>query len=312
MSTKSGAQKPASAIDKVQLLKAVYAKYTEYASTLNQKPLSPHSVRAYKTRLQHFLGFLGEHLGEYSDALTNQDTRDYLARDYTQYLKRALKSSPQTVNSYLTAIDSFYSFLGLGKAKVAREDLPKLAPQALTAKEQKDFLRAVERSPQVRDRAIAILLINTGLRISECAALNLDDVLFTERKGVVKVRDGKGGAYREIPLNTQCREALQKWLEVRNKRIEVPDAFFISRRDTRISVDSIDHLIRKLAQQARLEGVSAHSLRHTCLTNLVRNGNDMVLVAQIGGHKKLETTMRYSLPTIFDQETAMEKIQIDY
>jgi hypothetical protein len=44
----------------------------------------------------------------------------------------------------------------------------------------------------------------------------------------------------------------------------------------------------------------------------VRNGNDMVLVAQIGGHKKLETTMRYSLPTACDQEAAMEKIQIDY
>jgi integrase/recombinase XerC len=204
--------------------------------------------------------------------------------------------------------------LGLSKAKTKREELPHLAPQALTQKEQKDFVRAIERCPSARDRAIAILLLNTGMRISECAALAVDDVLVSERKGLLKIRDGKGGAYREIPLNSHCREAIQNWLTERSRLYSnnLDPAFFISNRGCRLSVDSIDHAIRKLAKEAKLEQVSAHTLRHTCLTNLVRQGNDMVLVAQIGGHKKLETTMKYSLPTVFDQEMAMEKIQVDY
>jgi site-specific recombinase XerD len=58
--------------------------------------------------------------------------------------------------------------------------------------------------------------------------------------------------------------------------------------------------------------LSAHVLRHTCLTNLVRRGNDLVLVAEIAGHKRLETTRRYSLPSVEDREKAMEGLQIEY
>lgn len=302
------------AISNPKALLKLLQKFEEYQKALQKQPLSPHTRRAYETRLQHFLGFLGSRLDEYPDALTNTHTRDYVARDYKQYLKLSIKSSPQTVNAYLTAIDSFFTFLGLGKAKASREDLPRLAPQALTPKEQRDFLRAVERCRRPRDRAIATLLFCTGIRIGECGDLNQDDVLFTSRKGLLKVRNGKGGSYREVPLNGPCRNALQEWVdERRTKYAHVDeDAFFLSNRGTRLSVDSIDHLIRGLAQSANLESVSAHTLRHTCLTNLIREGTDVVLVAQVGGHRKLETTMRYSLPTQADLETAMGKIGVEY
>ena len=199
----------------IRRLKEILSVYQRYVQQLERQPLSPHTVRAYKVRLQHFLGYLGERLCEYEDALTDIHTRDYLARDYKLHLKQALKAGPQTVNGYLTAIDSFYRFVGLGKVKANREELPKLAPQALTAKEQKDFLRAIERCASARDSALAMLLLYTGIRISECAALNIDDILLTERKGLVKIRSGKGGGYREIPLNSLCRAHLDKWLAER-------------------------------------------------------------------------------------------------
>ena len=53
-------------------------------------------------------------------------------------------------------------------------------------------------------------------------------------------------------------------------------------------------------------------LPHTCLTNLVRHGNDLMLVAEIAGHKRLETTRRYSLPTAEDRESAMEGLSVEY
>ena len=84
---------------------------------------------ASKTRINHSLGFLGEHLDEYENPLSDPNTRDYVARDYKQYLKQHLDSRPRTVNSYLTAIESLYTYLGLGKAKVKQEELPKLAPR---------------------------------------------------------------------------------------------------------------------------------------------------------------------------------------
>jgi integrase/recombinase XerC len=298
------------AISNPKALLRLLKTFEDYQKALKKLPLSPHTRRAYETRLQHFLGFLGSRLDEYPDALIDPHARDYAARDYKQYLKVKIKSSPQTVNAYLTAIDSFFVFLGLGKAKSVREALPQLAPQALTPKEQKDYFRAIERSKRPRDRALATLLLNTAIRIRECSDLNLDDVLISDRKGLLKIRDGKGGNYREIPLNPHCRLVLQEWLNERRQKFPGSDeqAFFVSNRGTRMSVDSIDHAVRTLAKSAKLQNVSAHVLRHTCLTNLVRNGNDLVIVAEIGGHKRLETTRRYTLPTLSDKERAMMEL----
>ena len=75
----------------------------------------------------------------------------------------------------------------------------------------------------------------------------------------------------------------------------------------------MDLVIRKFGQEAAIEKpVSSHVLRHTCMTNLVRNGTDLVLVAEIAGHKRLETTRRYSLPSEADRQEAMENIRVEY
>jgi site-specific recombinase XerD len=196
---------------------------------------------------------------------------------------------------------------------VQREDLPQQAPRALTEEEQKRFLRAVERSPSRRDQAIASLLFYTGLRVGECAALDQSDVLVSARKGTVVVRQGKRDTYREVPLNAAARKALDTWSAERKDRYSNSDdpAFFLNRQGQRLSQRAIDLLLRKLGQEADVT-LSAHILRHTCLTNLVRNGTDLVLVAEIAGHRRLETTRRYSLPTEQDRVEAMDGIQVDY
>jgi site-specific recombinase XerD len=99
----------------------------------------------------------------------------------------------------------------------------------------------------------------------------------------------------------------------RNKRFShISDpAFFLNTSGKRLSARSIDLIIRRIGADAHLE-LSAHVLRHTCLTNLVRSGNDLVLVAEIAGHKRLETTRRYSLPSLEDRASAMEGLRVEY
>jgi len=65
-----------------------------------------------------------------------------------------------------------------------------------------------------------------------------------------------------------------------------------------------------VASRAGLE-ISAHTLRHTCVTNLVRGGNDIVLVAELAGHRRLETTRRYSLPSAADRQAAMGALELE-
>ena len=76
-----------------------------------------------------------------------------------------------------------------------------------------------------------------------------------------------------------------------------------------MSTSGLDLIVRKIGECCGI-ALSAHILRHTLLTNLVRNGNDLVLVAEIGGHNKLETTKRYSLPSELDKERALNNLAV--
>lgn len=96
-------------------------------------------------------------------------------------------------------------------------------------------------------------------------------------------RAGKGDAQREVPLNSACRKALDDWSEARAAS-EV-GALWLSRQSTRMSSRAIDLVIRRLAKDAGLV-LSAHTLRHTAVTNLIRSGADVVLVAEIAGHRR--------------------------
>jgi site-specific recombinase XerD len=286
---------------------------TAYNAWLDRQPLATKTRTAYRLQVRQYGAYLAQRAPAVDDPLRTPFVRDYVIRDYKTYLKTERQAKPTSVNLALAAIDHFHQFIGNDRPQVQRESLPALAPRALKPEEQKAFLRAVERTPNARDRAIAHLLFYTAIRLGECVALNLDDVRISPRKGVVIIRSGKGDAYREVPLNAEVRDILRLWLKERTKRFSQTSepAVFLNQKGKRLSARAIDLAIRRIGVGAHLK-LSAHVLRHTCLTNLVRRGNDLVLVAEIAGHKRLETTRRYSLPSLEDRQNAMEQLRVDY
>jgi len=147
------------------------------------------------------------------DPFSHGHARDYTIRDYRTHLITDRRAKPASVNVALAALDHFYRWIGLGPARVRREDLPQAAPRALTVDQTRRLLRAAERGAQpgtpagVRDRAIVTVLLFTALRIAELAALNRDDVAISARKGLVTVRHGNGDRYRQVPLNAEARDS---------------------------------------------------------------------------------------------------------
>lgn len=286
-----------------------------YRAHLDRLAVSEHTRSAYATQVGKFLAYVDtERLGS-AEIFTDVHARDYAVRDFKTHLKTAFQAKPATVNLALAAIDNFYGWVGLGAPNVTRETLPAMAPKAMTVEEQKTFMRAVERCTSVRNRAVAHLLIATALRVSEATALDVTDVPISARKGTVIVRDGKGGRYREVPVNADARGALTTWLKERAERFpQMRDAgaLFISRGGERLSRRALDMIVRDLGTAGDLQ-LSCHALRHTCLTRLVRDAKqDIVLVAEIAGHRTLEVTRRYSLPTHADRAKAMEMVGVDY
>ena len=93
-------------------------------------------------------------------------------------------------------------------------------------------------------------------------------------------------------------------------RAAEPAAVWLSRAGTRMGSRAVDLVVRRLAREAGLD-LSAHVLRHTCVTNLIRSGADVVLVAEIAGHRRLDTTRRYSLPSQADKDAALEAVVVE-
>jgi integrase/recombinase XerC len=290
-----------------------------YEAWLACQPLADRSRDAYLAQVRSFVTWLAgsEHGGQ---ALTTLNVRDWAVRDYKRYGKTTKHWAPASVNQALAAIDNFYRSLGVGRPEVAREDLAQVAPRALVGVEQRRFLRAVQGCPSARDRAIATVFFYAGLRLSELAALDVGDLSISARRGGLRVRSGKGDAYREVPLNSACRTVLDEWAQARAGQLAALaeldggqreiTALWLSRSGRRISARAVDLVIRRLAKDANLE-LSSHTLRHTAVTNLIRSGADVVMVAEIAGHRRLDTTRRYSLPSEADKDAALEAVLVD-
>ena len=255
---------------------AVTAKYKAW---LRRQPLADRSRDAYLAQVTNLVTWLAssEHGGA---ALEEANVRDWAVRDYKRHVKRARRWAPASVNQALAAIDNFYRSLGAGKPEVTREELPQVAPRSLVEADQRRLLRAVQACPSPRDRAIATVFFYGGLRLAELAALDVGDLSVSARRGRVTVRSGKSDAYREVPLNSVCRAAIDEWAKARSDQLAGlgdagdaragTDAVWLSRAGDRMSARALDFVVRSLASDAKLE-LSAHTLRHTALTNLVRS-----------------------------------------
>ncbi len=276
----------------------------EYEKRLQEKDFSAHTKRAYVSRNKKFLSYLYEQEGIANVEAEPGKAWSEVINNYREFLKNDHQASLNSINNSLTAIEDLFQFMGCEPGKIEREAWPKSTPKCLTQSEQEQFVNAIYRSKSSKDKAIVLLLLFTGIKIGECASLDVDDVYITAHTGRITVKDG-----RIIPLNTVARRALVQWLIDRHKKFgDASDrALFLNPQGKRISTVGIDLIVRKIGHKAHLN-LSAQVLRDTCLSNLVKNGNDLLLVAQIGGHRTIETTRRYTSTRDFDAQQAMEAL----
>ncbi len=259
-----------------------------YAAGLARTALAEQTLRTYLSRVRQYLAWLAGDDGarrSHGDPLTQPAARDWAVRDYRRYLLRGAdpKRSVRYANNALAALDDFHVRRGLGKAGIARDDLPKTAPRALGDNAQIRWVRAVQAWPRVRDRALALLPLYAGLRVGDAVALDIDDIRLSARTGELVVY-GKGGKVRTVPVAVPLRKPLQDWLDER----------------------------RTWPGSAGLdEPATAHVGRHTFINELIRGGEDLVLVAELAGHARLETLRLYSQPTEADKQNALRHLPVD-
>ncbi|MGI9953330.1 tyrosine-type recombinase/integrase [Moorellaceae bacterium AZ2] len=169
------------------------------------------------------------------------------------------------------------------------------APEALERSEVNRLLREVEREGDPRDAALIRLMLSCGLRVSEAVSLRLEDVDIGERRGVITVRSGKGGKYREVPVPPAARRALREWLAFREKKYPKSPWLFPGASDEKhLTPGAAWRVVKKYAWKAKIPDLHPHTLRHTCATNMLRSGANLIEVASVLG--TLGWTARRSTP----------------
>lgn len=218
----------------------------------------------------------------------------------------------------LSAIKSLYKYLVVKEKKfennpAAEIESPKKKkqlPKHLSIDECVDLLSAVksdaESKTRERDYCILTLFLNCGMRLSELVGINVPDI--DREYQSIRVL-GKGAKERIIYLNEACRQALSDYIAVRPATTDHGNPLFISRLNKRISVKTVQWLVKKYLGAAGLEhkNYSTHKLRHTAATLMYQSGQvDVRVLKDILGHEQLNTTQIYTHVSNENMEKAMQ------
>lgn len=291
-------------------IKEAVLRFLEYCEL--DKNLSKKTVRMYGYYLEFFNSWLiaTSQLDDFDvekiDENVIRNFRLYLSNQYKNPHKGDLKR--QTQNYFLVALRSFFRYLIKQKLKVLPPEMIELGKQNdrtikfLLPEELDKLFSSVDTSeePGVRDRAILEILFSTGLRVSELAALNRDQVnLDAGEFGVI----GKGGKARVVFLSKRAIEWLERYVAVRKDpyralfiRYSGPKAEEgLTDEKSRLSVRSIERMIEKYRKRAGiLFRIGPHILRHSYATDLLTHGADLRSVQEMLGHKNISTTQIYT------------------
>ena len=269
-------------------------------------------------------GFIGKSVQD----ITLKDLDNYIDSSVIEYFLRYLsyysfhgkpcrngeKAKARKLSSIRSMFKYFYNKDKLKENVASKVSMPKLHEKAiirLNNDEVDEVLDTVESEDKfgsefrdkynlnARDRDIAImtLLLGTGIRVSECVGINVDDL---DMKNMAFKVTRKGGNVAVLYFSEEVRDAIENYLKWRYERLknaglaEETEALFISLQNKRITVRAVENLVKKYTGLVNpLKSVSPHKLRSTFGTTLYRETKDIYMVAEVLGHRDVNTTKKH-------------------
>jgi integrase/recombinase XerC len=263
-----------------------------------EKNFSIHTVREYEADINQFLHFL-EQEGVY--CLTDVEylhARLYVTRLYEENMART------SISRKISSIRSFFRYLN---REVDLDDAPfrslyhpkkeERLPSFFYEEELQQLFAASsgEDEKSIRNMAILELLYATGIRVSECVSIELNQIDFTY--SILRVM-GKGRKERIVPFGQYAHDALKRYInEVRPKLVKNKEhqRLFVNMRGGELTARGVRHILSEMMENASLHSkIYPHMLRHTFATHLLNNGADLRTVQELLGHAHLASTQVYT------------------
>jgi integrase/recombinase XerC len=296
----------------------------DYEKYLRDHDLVDITVSMYLADAKRFAGWLETATHEPFE-LTHVTPTDI--REYRTYLQGSLKLRASTVNRKLASLNSLFNWAVESEripsnpaAQIKYVNKTPSPPRWLDKQEQFALQRAIEKDLQVsqmrfpkrwltrsRDASLVTFLLHSGLRLSECTSMTLDDLDLSPRKGQVLIRQGKGNKERRIPLDHEARQALQDWLALRPEchsrvvwlSVELEEPGDLTPR-------AVQRVLKRYGQLANIPRLTPHILRHTFAKNLADKKIGVEVIASLLGHGSLSTTQIYIKPSFHDLQKALD------
>lgn len=307
-------------------LKAVLEELPDFCKTLFigiNNTTGPLTRLNYAYDLRLYFSFLSKELNKSIKNITLDDLRNINVHDIENYINyislyenddKKIIANHETgkarkIASIRMMFKYFYKSGDLESNAASLVDLPKIHEKAIIRLDVDEIVKLLDEIEtgdglsekqkhfhaitKKRDLAIITLFLGTGIRISECIGLNLDDVDF--RNLSIRVTR-KGGNQSVLYLSDEVAEALNEYADTRHlmKGADDSPAFFLSLQGSRISTRAVQNLVKKYSSIITpLKHITPHKLRSTYGTTLYQETGDIYLVADVLGHKDVNTTRRH-------------------
>lgn len=289
---------------------------------IQQRQVSPHTIRSYRDTFRQLLKFMQQRLHKAPSQLMFEEIDATLIVAFLEHVEKHRGLSVRSRNLRLTAIRSFFRYAAFEApahaAQIQRvlaiptKRFPRALVTFLTRPEVEALLAAPDRGTWFgrRDHAFLLVAVQTGLRLSEMTALKRED-LSLESGAHVHVL-GKGRKERCTPLAKPTVAVLKAWL--REPQRGDAQILFPNARGGRLSADGVHYLLAKhcavaakVCPSLKDKRVTVHCLRHTMAMDLLQAGVDRSVIALWLGHESVETTQIYLEATLAMKEQALAK-----
>lgn len=254
----------------------------KYSACLMVDGKSSKTIEAYARQIRKFGEFIGQPLTE----IGIYDIRYFLACEKERGV------SDRTLENTRSYISAFYQWMAAEEI-IHKNPCTNLKPIKYVDKERMAFsaveLDALRHACKTKkERALIEMLISTGVRVSELAEMDVQDVNMADLS--VHIRHGKGGKERVSYTTEVCKLHLQKYLLSRKDRMT---ALFCNRAMERITASGIRFILKEIGKRAGVDNVHPHRFRRTFATSLAARGMAVQDIQRLLGHSNINTTMQY-------------------
>jgi site-specific recombinase XerD len=271
---------------------------------LERRNYSQATARAYIDAIRRF----ADHFHRSPDQLGPLEIREYQLHLYQR------KLNPKTIRVQTAALRFFYRKVLHQRLSADDLPLPKLLRRQIPiVLSPEEVTRMIDATPNVRHRTILMTLYSTGLRRSELCHLRPEDI--DKERMVVRIRQGKGGKDREVPLSPKLLDQLRTYYRsVRRRNGWLFPSLQTRRPNQPITPKAVWHACREATRRAGItKPVHPHTLRHSFATHLFDNGAELPVIQTLLGHADPRDTMIYlhlATRKLRDAPNPLETIQL--